>query len=286
MTSWLALVLVAALLAPAAPAVAQVVRPFQPPPTPYGAGHRGVDLAAAPGEDIRAILDGVVAFSGDVAGDGWVSVDHGGGLVTTYGLLDPRLVAAGDRVRAGDVLGRLAGSAEHLDWGARQDGAYVDPLALLPGGWTISLVDPDAPLPALPAAPVGAAGGGGRLAWPVAGRVSSEYGVRTHPITGEQRLHAGLDIAARTGTPVGAAEAGVVRRAGRAGGYGLLVEVEHAGGLATRYAHLSRIAVSTGQRVTRGQLLGAVGSTGASTGPHLHFEVRVRGAPQNPRAWL
>jgi murein DD-endopeptidase MepM/ murein hydrolase activator NlpD len=116
-----------------------VVRTFSPPATPYGPGHRGVDLAARPGQQVRAALSGTVAFSGLVAHVGWVTVDHGGGLHTTYGPLDPRTVDAHDPVRAGQVIGLLAADAAHLDWGARLDGDYIDPLGLL-GRWEAHLV--------------------------------------------------------------------------------------------------------------------------------------------------
>ncbi|HWB73049.1 MAG TPA: M23 family metallopeptidase, partial [Egibacteraceae bacterium] len=128
----------------AGPAVPPVpgppVRAFNPPASPFGAGHRGVDLAAGPGEVVRAAMDGLVAFSGEVAGRGWVTLRHGGDLETTYGVLEPRLVVAGQRVRAGDPLGVLAADADHLDWGARLVGAYIDPLSLL-GRWRVHLVD-------------------------------------------------------------------------------------------------------------------------------------------------
>jgi murein DD-endopeptidase MepM/ murein hydrolase activator NlpD len=112
-----------------APVGGPVVRHFDAPAHPYGPGHRGVDLAAEEGEVVRSALAGTVAFSGTVAGTGWVTVDHGGGLATTYGPLSGR-VDAGSAVRAGDVLGVIA-QGEHLDWGARLDGDYVDPLKLL-----------------------------------------------------------------------------------------------------------------------------------------------------------
>jgi murein DD-endopeptidase MepM/ murein hydrolase activator NlpD len=121
------------------PVDGEVVRTFSPPATPYGPGHRGVDLTAGPGEEVRAALAGAVAFAGPVAGVGWVTIDHGGGLHTTYGPLDPRTVGTGERVRAGQVVGMLAGDATHLDWGARLDGEYVDPLGLL-GRWEAHLV--------------------------------------------------------------------------------------------------------------------------------------------------
>lgn len=108
-----------------------VVRHFEEPEHPYGPGHRGVDLAAEPGTTVRAALPGMVTFAGEVAGRGWVTVDHGGGLDTTYGVIDPRLVTAGQEVRAGQSLGEVAAGASHLDWGARLDGRYIDPLRLL-----------------------------------------------------------------------------------------------------------------------------------------------------------
>lgn len=113
-------------------------------------------------------------------------------------------------------------------------------------------------------------------------RLTSSFGARRHPVTGGQRLHAGVDLAAPAGTPVQAFADGVVVQAGWAGGYGLLVSVAHRDGSQTRYAHLSRIAVNVGQRVGAGQMVGLVGSTGLSTGPHLHFERRVRGFAVNP----
>ncbi|MEZ4365270.1 MAG: peptidoglycan DD-metalloendopeptidase family protein [Kofleriaceae bacterium] len=121
-----------------------------------------------------------------------------------------------------------------------------------------------------------------RLHLPVSGRTSSAYGVRIHPVTGERSHHAGLDLAAPTGTPVEAAAAGVVVRAESAGTYGNLVVLRHPDGLETRYAHLSAIAVATGQHVRAGDTVGAVGATGRATGPHLHFEVRREGVPQDP----
>ena len=122
---------VALLLALLPPVPGAVTRHFDPPPLPYAAGHRGVDLEAQPGEQVRAVLPGVVRFEGVVALVGWISVDHGGGLVTTYGPLDPRLVHAGQRVGAGQALGRIAEDGGHLNWGARLHGAYIDPLSLL-----------------------------------------------------------------------------------------------------------------------------------------------------------
>lgn len=126
----------------------------------------------------------------------------------------------------------------------------------------------------------------GRLAWPVNGPVTSGFGPRTHPISGGTRVHTGVDIGASSGTPIRASESGTVVMAGWNGGYGNWTLIDHGGGLATGYGHQSSIGVSRGQRVSRGDVIGRVGSTGASTGPHLHWEVRVNGNPVNPMAWI
>ncbi len=127
---------------------------------------------------------------------------------------------------------------------------------------------------------------GGKLMWPASGRLVSNFGMRRHPILGYVRMHAGIDIAAPSGTLVKAADGGEIIQAGYDGGYGNSIMVYHGGGFATWYAHLSRILVSVGQVVERGQVIGLVGATGLATGPHLHFEVRINGGPQNPLGFL
>lgn len=112
--------------------------------------------------------------------------------------------------------------------------------------------------------------------------VSSGYGMRKDPVYGSTAFHAGLDFAAPQGTPVYATADGVVKAAERAGGYGNKVDIDHGFNYLTRYAHLSKIDVVPGQRVSRGDKIGEVGSTGKSTGPHLHYEVRFKDEPQNP----
>lgn len=114
------------------------------------------------------------------------------------------------------------------------------------------------------------------------GAVTSGYGYRIHPILRAVRFHAGIDLARPAGTRILASTAGTVSRAGWAAGYGLLVTIDHGGGIETRYAHLSGIAVSPGQRVGKGDVIGLVGSTGRSTGPHLHYEVRRSGRAVSP----
>ncbi|KQT34850.1 hypothetical protein ASG29_01450 [Sphingomonas sp. Leaf412] len=124
----------------------------------------------------------------------------------------------------------------------------------------------------------------GTMGMPVAGRVTSTFGMRLHPLLGFMRMHKGMDIGAPHGAPILAAVDGVVAFAGRSGGYGNFIKLAHPGGLASGYGHMSRFAVRAGQRVRRGQVIGYVGSTGISTGPHLHWEVWKNGRPVNPRS--
>lgn len=120
----------------------------------------------------------------------------------------------------------------------------------------------------------------GGCIWPVRGRVTSEFGRRWG------RMHEGIDIANTTGTPIVAAKSGTVIFAGQQSGYGYVVIIDHGGGMTTLYAHQSRLATRDGASLDQGQLLGYVGSTGESTGPHVHFETRYGGSPRNPRGCL
>ncbi|WP_380783125.1 peptidoglycan DD-metalloendopeptidase family protein [Sphingomonas sp. R86520] len=119
---------------------------------------------------------------------------------------------------------------------------------------------------------------------PVLGHITSNFGLRMHPLLGFTRMHKGLDIGAPYGSPIHAMTDGIVAFAGRTGGYGNFVKLVHGGGMASGYGHMSRIAVSSGTRVRAGQVIGYVGSTGMSTGPHLHWEVWKNGAAINPRS--
>jgi murein DD-endopeptidase MepM/ murein hydrolase activator NlpD len=123
---------------------------------------------------------------------------------------------------------------------------------------------------------------------PVMGEVdmSSPFGVRTDPFLGRPAMHTGIDLRGETGEPVHATAAGKISIAGRDGGYGNMVEIDHGNGLATRYGHLSEIDVTVGQTVRIGQVIGKIGSTGRSTGPHLHYETRVNGEAVNPQKFL
>ena len=120
------------------------------------------------------------------------------------------------------------------------------------------------------------------LTWPVAARITSGFGLRIHPILRFARMHRGVDFGAARGTPIHAAADGQVARAGWAGGYGRQVRVAHGGGLVTSYSHMSSLAVEPGALVRQGQLIGYVGSSGLSTGPHLHYEVHRGGVAVNP----
>lgn len=122
---------------------------------------------------------------------------------------------------------------------------------------------------------------------PVEGvKLTSDFGMRWHPVLGGRRQHKGIDLAAPIGTPIRAAADGVVGRADWFAGYGLYVSLEHGGQIETRYGHMSRLNVAAGQAVRKGDIIGYVGSTGRSTGPHLHYEVRVAGEAVNPMPYL
>ncbi|PKP64875.1 MAG: M23 family peptidase [Alphaproteobacteria bacterium HGW-Alphaproteobacteria-7] len=117
-------------------------------------------------------------------------------------------------------------------------------------------------------------------------QLTSNYGMRTHPVLGGRRNHTGIDLAAPTGTPIYATADGVIGRADWYSSYGLYISINHGASMETRYAHLSRLAVAAGDNVKKGDLIGYVGSTGRSTGPHLHYEVRVDGLAVNPIPYM
>lgn len=130
------------------------------------------------------------------------------------------------------------------------------------------------------------AAGSGNMQWPVAGTITSPFGERKNPLGSGDDFHPGVDIAADAGTPIEAAAPGRVILAGPDGGYGNLIVLDNGNGVTTRYAHCSQILARIGETVGAGQTIGAVGSTGASTGPHLHFEVRVGDKPVDPIPFL
>jgi murein DD-endopeptidase MepM/ murein hydrolase activator NlpD len=122
--------------------------------------------------------------------------------------------------------------------------------------------------------------------WPARGWVTSDFGTRIDPYTAERKMHQGLDIATPHGQPVYTPSDGTVVFSGTEGGYGKVLVIDHGYGVKTRYGHLAEIFVRTGDRVARGDKVAAVGNTGRSTGPHLHYEVRVNGIPENPRKFI
>ena len=167
------------------------------------------------------------------------------------------------------------GPSEHL---MRRAPTHVVVVPAAPA--TDSISAPLPPAPEIPGPPVAAASPApatSGLIWPLHGRVAQEFGHNGHP---------GIDIDAPYGTPIHAAGNGVVIWAGWQGGYGNFVLVDHGNGLVTGYGHQSRIAVTRGQTVTQGDVIGYEGSTGHSTGPHLHFEVRINNVPRNPRLYV
>ena len=127
---------------------------------------------------------------------------------------------------------------------------------------------------------------GGSMLKPVNGRLTSPYGYRIHPILKTKKFHSGIDLAASSGTPIKAANDGKVIKSGWSSGYGNTVIIDHGGGITTLYAHASVLNCKVGDWVSRGQTIAKVGSTGMSTGPHLHFEVRINGKTQNPQNYI
>lgn len=130
------------------------------------------------------------------------------------------------------------------------------------------------------------AGGSGAMIWPLNGPITSEFGWRTHPIFGTQRYHSGLDIGGDYGLPIVAAASGTVIHAGWISGYGYTVIIDHGGGITTLYGHNESLLVGEGESVSQGQTIAMCGSTGNSTGPHCHFEVRENGEPVSPYSYL
>lgn len=197
----------------------------------------------------------------------------------------------------GHPISRIVGDGETLWDIAQAYGVSVDAIIeanALPNG---NLIFPGERL-VIPLHTVGVAGGvvprprrpsvslASVFVWPARGRVTSGFGFRRHPVFGTQEMHTGIDIGAPLGTPVVSARAGTVIAADWEGGYGKLVRVDHGDGLTTSYSHLSQIAVRVGQQLYPGDLIGYVGNTGFSTGPHLLFEIRVHGRPLDPLKYL
>ncbi len=269
----------------------RVTSGFDRPDTEYSEGHRGIDVPGRAGEPVRSVAAGRVTFAGSVAGVGVVSVLHGGER-STYQPVDATL-HRGDTVQAGEVLGYLSGHGSHCATACLHLGrieadadpgsaAYLDPLDRLAAESRVRLVDPHGPIPSPPVGPAG----DGTLRRPVGGPITSPYGTRIHPLTDVAKLHDGTDFGVPCGTPVRAAGAGIVVGRGFDDAYGNRVAVRHPDGLETSYNHLSSQAVVVGDRVTPSTVIGRVGSTGLSTGCHLHFMVRRHGEKIDPMTLL
>lgn len=286
-----------------------VIESFNPPREEWGAGHRGIDLAAAAGEPVHAAAAGRVTFAADLAGRGVVVVDHGS-VRTTY---EPvrATVRVGDRVPVGAEIGTI-GSGGHCDGrclhlGLKRGTDYLDPLRLFDtsAGATGSAEVRLLPLSARTEAADRAAGrmlatgagvrgdhspGAHGLTAPVNGPITSPFGMRRHPVTGVVKLHDGVDFGAPCGTPLVAPADGRVRQAYFNPGYGNRVILDHGSiegqRVQTAVNHLSATAVRPGQRVHRGDVLGRVGSTGYSTGCHLHLMLWLDGRLVDPLVWF
>lgn len=269
------------------PVRAAVVRPFQAPEHPYGPGHRGVDLSADAGTEVRAAADGVVTFAGRLAHRGVISVTHDltRRLRTTYEPVSA-IVKVGDRVRAGQVIGHVE-DADHdgLHWGLVDGETYLDPLLFLEAGSArpirlLPVGHSPRPVPPVPSRTPGA---GVR---PADGPITSAFGLRLHPILKRWRVHDGVDLGAPCHSPVRSVASGVVIRVDTHAAYGWRVWIDHGDGRRTGYTHLSAFAVQLGDRVEAGSVLGRVGNTGWSTGCHLHFMAWDHGRVVDPTGWL
>lgn len=285
----------------------RVIGGFDPPAQRWLAGHRGVDLAARHGQPVLAAAAGRVSYAARIAGRGVVVVDHGG-VRTTYEPVEP-LAAVGDRVHAGTVIGRI-GNGGHcsnrcLHWGLKRGQTYLDPLRMIAGQSLLRLLPPDhrtrvidhASLRTRDASVAGhrvsqfaaVPSGRGRLSHPVPGRITSSFGMRFHPIRKIWKLHDGTDFGAGCGTPIRAAAPGRVASVSRHTAYGNRLMLDHridGRRVRTGYNHAARYVVGTGTVVKRGQLIGYVGSTGYSTGCHLHLMLWVNGRLANPMSML
>jgi murein DD-endopeptidase MepM/ murein hydrolase activator NlpD len=273
-----------------------VLRRFDPPTVLWASGHRGVDLAAKPGEAILAAADGTVAFAGSIAGKPVVSIDHGS-VRTTYEPVVSTL-SVGDRVALGQVIGVL-GTGGHcgescLHWGLREGKTYLDPLLLLVHRDDRLRLVPEAQREivqrAAQARTTAVRSGNHGFLHPVSGAVTSAFGMRLHPLLKIWKLHDGTDFAAACGTAIRAPYAGVVARIYFNPAYGNRLFLNHGSvdgvRVKTAFNHASRYLVEPGQRVTRGQVIGKVGNTGLSTGCHLHLMVWLNGRLSNPMSWL
>lgn len=250
------------------PALALAREPIAVDTTPLRVrGTVGASLyrsARAAGAPPQAIQEYLQALDANIALDSDVLPGDSFDLVFAYKRAATGETEVGELLYAGLDRGTQP-VAQLLRWG--RDGAFYSADALARPRYVTE----------------GYAGGGmGGMVTPVNGRVTSLYGQRFHPILGYARMHAGVDFGAAWGSPIVASAPGIVSFAGYRGGHGNYVRLEHGGGLGTGYGHMSRIAVGPGEQVSAGEVIGYVGSTGLSTGPHLHYEMYRDGRTVNP----
>lgn len=302
---------VPAALGPPVRGRVEILRPYAAPAEPWQAGHRGVDVAAPTGSDILATADGIVSFTGRVAGRNVLVVDHGE-VRTTYEPVTAT-VSRGTRVRAGQVVGRLDGghacgrpgtTCVHV--GLRRGEHYLEPVFVLGADNRLRLLPAEAAAEierrareraAVAAAAAAAADpgpgpppGARGLVRPASGPITSRFGMRRHPVLGVWKLHDGTDFGLPCGAPLRSVAAGRVTQSYYNGGYGNRLFIDH-GTVAGRrmvssYNHAARYTVGVGQTVTAGQVIGLNGTTGYSTGCHLHFMLWLDGQLVDPERWL
>lgn len=220
--------------------------------------------ARAAGAPVKAIQQYLQTLDGHLSLEGDIAPSDRFDLVVAYKRAASGEAETGELLFAGLERGGKP-VAQLVRWGGAGDSANES------GGQFFEASQADKPVTTA-----------ATLSAPVSGRLTSGFGMRYHPILGYARMHSGVDFGAAWGSPIFAVSEGVVSYAGRHGGHGNYVRLEHGGGLATGYAHMSRFAVSSGARVQAGQVIGYVGSTGLSTGPHLHYEVYRDGRTVNP----
>lgn len=289
----------------------EVVRAFDPPEHRWLPGHRGIDLAAPVGAEVRAAAAGRVTFAGQLAGRGVMVVDHGEVRTTYEPVTSVRRL--GEDVGAGEVIGRLEPSHDCrrpattcLHLGLRRGEAYLDPAVLLGTPRPVRLLPAEAragvrerarereraTAEAAAVAGAGPAPPPGRSGFvrPASGPVTSRFGMRRHPVLGVWKMHDGLDFGSGCSTPLRSIAPGRVTQAYYNAGYGNRLFIDHGmingRAVVSSYNHAIRYTVGPGQQVQAGQTIGQSGSTGYSTGCHLHFMLWVDGQLVNPEAWL
>jgi murein DD-endopeptidase MepM/ murein hydrolase activator NlpD len=275
-----------------------VVRRFDPPAQTWLAGHRGVDFLGAVGDQVTTVAAGEVTFAGKVAGKGVVTVTHGE-LRTTYEPVTAE-VSVGAHVAAGQLIATLDGGHDCpattcLHLGLKRGDEYLDPMSLFGLSRVRLLPESAVALVRQLAADrarslASSASMPGTLSMPTDGTLGSPFGMRMHPIFHEERMHEGQDISAPCGTPIRAAAAGRVQSVtyDDSGGHRLIIDHGQIGGrqLRTHYLHAEGYQVRPGDQVARGETVGTVGTTGWSTGCHLHFSVSLSGDFVDPMGFL